>query len=185
MQNLKHPNLVALLEVFRRKRRLHLVFEFCEHTVLHELERHPQVRNRNLALIIIFIIKLKKNRIKKTCIYVKLFLVFSNTSLKAIIVFSFHLQYFLPITFVLSVCFYYEIFRIVSLKTIFFHINRVLLTIYLNYCTYLETVLYLKYFFERNFYFNLKYVRKWFFISNNNRYNKLLLVYMSPNEFYI
>lgn len=42
-QNLKHPNLVSLLEVFRRKRRLHLVFEFCEHTVLHELERNPQV----------------------------------------------------------------------------------------------------------------------------------------------
>lgn len=42
-KNLKHPNLVCLLEVFRRKRRLHLVFEFCEHTVLHELERHPQV----------------------------------------------------------------------------------------------------------------------------------------------
>jgi cyclin-dependent kinase-like len=32
---------VNLLEVFRRKRKLHLVFEFCEHTVLHELERHP------------------------------------------------------------------------------------------------------------------------------------------------
>lgn len=30
------------MEVFRRKRRLHLVFEFCELTVLHELERHPQ-----------------------------------------------------------------------------------------------------------------------------------------------
>lgn len=42
LQNLKHPNLVSLLEVFRRKRRLHLVFEFCELTVLHELERHPQ-----------------------------------------------------------------------------------------------------------------------------------------------
>lgn len=41
-KNLKHPNLVCLLEVFRRKRRLHLVFEFCEHTVLHELERNPQ-----------------------------------------------------------------------------------------------------------------------------------------------
>jgi cyclin-dependent kinase-like len=39
---LKHQNLVCLLEVFRRKRRLHLVFEFCEHTVLHELERNPQ-----------------------------------------------------------------------------------------------------------------------------------------------
>uniref|UniRef100_A0A182PAG4 cyclin-dependent kinase n=1 Tax=Anopheles epiroticus TaxID=199890 RepID=A0A182PAG4_9DIPT len=43
LKNLKHPNLVCLLEVFRRKRRLHLVFEFCEHTVLHELERHPEV----------------------------------------------------------------------------------------------------------------------------------------------
>ncbi|CAO1300513.1 unnamed protein product [Diamesa hyperborea] len=42
LKNLKHPNLVCLLEVFRRKRRLHLVFEFCEHTVLHELERNPQ-----------------------------------------------------------------------------------------------------------------------------------------------
>ncbi|XP_044315833.1 cyclin-dependent kinase-like 1 isoform X3 [Drosophila rhopaloa] len=42
LKNLKHPNLVSLLEVFRRKRRLHLVFEFCELTVLHELERHSQ-----------------------------------------------------------------------------------------------------------------------------------------------
>ncbi|KAF4527212.1 hypothetical protein B566_EDAN006138 [Ephemera danica] len=42
LKTLKHPNLVNLLEVFRRKRRLHLVFEFCEHTVLHELERHPR-----------------------------------------------------------------------------------------------------------------------------------------------
>ncbi|RLV98240.1 hypothetical protein DV515_00010961 [Chloebia gouldiae] len=39
---LKHPNLVNLLEVFRRKRRLHLVFEYCEHTVLHELDKHPR-----------------------------------------------------------------------------------------------------------------------------------------------
>ncbi|CAH2013624.1 unnamed protein product [Acanthoscelides obtectus] len=37
--NLKHPHLVNLLEVFRRKRRLHLVFEFCERTVLDELEK--------------------------------------------------------------------------------------------------------------------------------------------------
>jgi serine/threonine protein kinase len=28
--------------VFRRKRRLHLVFEFCERTVLNELERYPR-----------------------------------------------------------------------------------------------------------------------------------------------
>lgn len=45
-QNLKHPNLVCLLEVFRRKRRLHLVFEFCEHTVLQELERNSQVNRK-------------------------------------------------------------------------------------------------------------------------------------------
>ncbi|KFO05805.1 Cyclin-dependent kinase-like 1, partial [Balearica regulorum gibbericeps] len=42
LQQLKHPNLVNLLEVFRRKRRLHLVFEYCDHTVLHELDKHPQ-----------------------------------------------------------------------------------------------------------------------------------------------
>lgn len=42
MQRLKHPNLVNLLEVFRRKRRLHLVLEYCEHTVLHELDKHPR-----------------------------------------------------------------------------------------------------------------------------------------------
>lgn len=42
LKNLKHPNLVNLIEVFRRKRRLHLVFEFCEKTVLNELERYPR-----------------------------------------------------------------------------------------------------------------------------------------------
>ena len=42
LQQLKHPNLVSLLEVFRRKRRLHLVFEYCDHTVLHELDKHPR-----------------------------------------------------------------------------------------------------------------------------------------------
>ncbi|XP_040824493.1 cyclin-dependent kinase-like 1 isoform X4 [Ochotona curzoniae] len=41
-EQLKHPNLVNLLEVFRRKRRLHLVFEYCDHTVLHELDRHQR-----------------------------------------------------------------------------------------------------------------------------------------------
>ncbi|XP_022658006.1 cyclin-dependent kinase-like 4 isoform X1 [Varroa jacobsoni] len=39
---LKHPNLVNLLEVFRRKRKLHLVFEFCDATVLDILEKHPK-----------------------------------------------------------------------------------------------------------------------------------------------
>ncbi|XP_034249899.1 cyclin-dependent kinase-like 1 isoform X1 [Thrips palmi] len=42
LKNLKHPNLVNLLEVFRRKRKLHLVFEFCDHTVLDELQKYPQ-----------------------------------------------------------------------------------------------------------------------------------------------
>ncbi|CAH0594407.1 unnamed protein product [Chrysodeixis includens] len=41
LKNLKHPNLVNLIEVFRRKRKLHLVFEYCDHTVLHELEKFP------------------------------------------------------------------------------------------------------------------------------------------------
>ncbi|TNN65585.1 Cyclin-dependent kinase-like 1 [Liparis tanakae] len=39
---LKHANLVNLMEVFRRKRKLHLVFEYCDHTVLNELDRHPR-----------------------------------------------------------------------------------------------------------------------------------------------
>uniref|UniRef100_A0A8C3LC92 cyclin-dependent kinase n=1 Tax=Chrysolophus pictus TaxID=9089 RepID=A0A8C3LC92_CHRPC len=42
LKQLKHPNLVNLLEVFRRKRKLHLVFEYCDHTVLHELNKHPR-----------------------------------------------------------------------------------------------------------------------------------------------
>jgi len=42
LKQLKHPNLVNLLEVFRRKRKLHLVFEYCDHTVLNELEAHPE-----------------------------------------------------------------------------------------------------------------------------------------------
>ncbi|KAL1110361.1 hypothetical protein AAG570_007892 [Ranatra chinensis] len=42
LKSLKHPNLVNLVEVFRRKRRLHLVFEYCERTVLGELEAHPE-----------------------------------------------------------------------------------------------------------------------------------------------
>ena len=41
MQGLRHPNLVNLIEVFRRRRKLHLVFEYVERTVLHELEDCP------------------------------------------------------------------------------------------------------------------------------------------------
>ncbi|XP_067592497.1 cyclin-dependent kinase-like 1 isoform X2 [Pseudorca crassidens] len=42
LKQLKHPNLVNLIEVFRRKRKLHLVFEYCDHTVLHELDKHQR-----------------------------------------------------------------------------------------------------------------------------------------------
>ncbi|XP_023212142.1 cyclin-dependent kinase-like 4 isoform X2 [Centruroides sculpturatus] len=40
LKQLKHVNLVNLIEVFRRKRKLHLVFEYCDHTVLDILEKH-------------------------------------------------------------------------------------------------------------------------------------------------
>ncbi|XP_038659910.1 cyclin-dependent kinase-like 4 isoform X3 [Scyliorhinus canicula] len=42
LKQLKHNNLVNLLEVFRRKHKLHLVLEYCDHTVLNELERYPR-----------------------------------------------------------------------------------------------------------------------------------------------
>ncbi|XP_069763895.1 cyclin-dependent kinase-like 1 [Narcine bancroftii] len=41
-QQLKHVNLVNLLEAFRRKRKLHLVFEYCDQTVLNELDKYPR-----------------------------------------------------------------------------------------------------------------------------------------------
>jgi len=41
---LKHENLVNLIEVFktRRKQKLHLVFEYCDRTVLDELVANPK-----------------------------------------------------------------------------------------------------------------------------------------------
>lgn len=41
LKQLRHENLVNLIEVFRRKKRLYLVFEFVDHTILDELERYP------------------------------------------------------------------------------------------------------------------------------------------------
>jgi cyclin-dependent kinase-like len=40
LKQLRHDNLVNLIEVFRKKKRLYLVFEYVDHTVLDELERH-------------------------------------------------------------------------------------------------------------------------------------------------
>ncbi|RWS03817.1 mitogen-activated protein kinase kinase kinase kinase 5-like protein [Dinothrombium tinctorium] len=42
LKQLKHPNLINLIEVFRRKRKLHMVFEYCELTVLDILEKYPK-----------------------------------------------------------------------------------------------------------------------------------------------
>ena len=41
LKQLKHDNIVNLIEVFRRKGKLHLVLEFVERTILEDLERHP------------------------------------------------------------------------------------------------------------------------------------------------
>lgn len=41
LKALRHENVVSLIEVFRRKRKLYLVFEYVESTLLEELERHP------------------------------------------------------------------------------------------------------------------------------------------------
>lgn len=40
LRQLKHPNLINLIEVFRRKRRLHLVFDYCELTLLDVIEKY-------------------------------------------------------------------------------------------------------------------------------------------------
>ncbi|XP_078287157.1 cyclin-dependent kinase-like 1 isoform X1 [Rhinoraja longicauda] len=42
LKKLKHVNLVNLLEVFRYKRKMHLVFEYCDQTVLNELDKYPR-----------------------------------------------------------------------------------------------------------------------------------------------
>eukprot|EP00054_Salpingoeca_dolichothecata_P022504 m.147698 g.147698 ORF g.147698 m.147698 type:complete len:400 (-) comp24359_c0_seq3:46-1245(-) len=41
LKQLKHGNLVNLQEVFRRKRKLHLVFEFIDRTLLDDLDANP------------------------------------------------------------------------------------------------------------------------------------------------
>ena len=41
-QVLRHPNLINLIEYFRYKQKLHLVFEFCEETVLDVIQKYPK-----------------------------------------------------------------------------------------------------------------------------------------------
>lgn len=47
LKQLRHENLVNLIEVFRRKRRLYLVFEFVDHTALDDLEKYPTGAEEN------------------------------------------------------------------------------------------------------------------------------------------
>uniref|UniRef100_A0A1I8HD93 cyclin-dependent kinase n=1 Tax=Macrostomum lignano TaxID=282301 RepID=A0A1I8HD93_9PLAT len=47
LRQLRHNNLVCLLEVFRRKKRLHLVFEYIDHTLLNEMEARPNGMDRH------------------------------------------------------------------------------------------------------------------------------------------
>lgn len=41
LKRLRHEHLINLIEVFRRKRKLYLVFEYVDHTILEELEENP------------------------------------------------------------------------------------------------------------------------------------------------
>lgn len=42
LRSLKHQNLVNLIEVFKRNKKLHLVFEYCDRTLLDDLEKYPK-----------------------------------------------------------------------------------------------------------------------------------------------
>ena len=54
LKQLKHGNLVNLLEVFRRKRKLHLVFEFIDRTVLDDLDCNPSGLSESMVKKIIW-----------------------------------------------------------------------------------------------------------------------------------
>ena len=61
-QRLRHENLISLIEVFRRRRKLFLVFEYVERTVLEELEDSPKglvsEKNRRTMTTVIMMILL-------------------------------------------------------------------------------------------------------------------------------
>ncbi|XP_064632319.1 cyclin-dependent kinase-like 2 isoform X4 [Lineus longissimus] len=54
LKQLRHENLVNLIEVFRRKKRLYLVFEFVDHTVLDDLERCPNGLDEQMVRRVLF-----------------------------------------------------------------------------------------------------------------------------------
>ncbi|XP_070711270.1 cyclin-dependent kinase-like 4 [Pempheris klunzingeri] len=49
LRQLRHDNLVNLLEVWKRRRRWYLVFEFVERTLLDDLEQHPSGLDPNTS----------------------------------------------------------------------------------------------------------------------------------------
>ncbi|KAJ6667935.1 hypothetical protein lerEdw1_016256 [Lerista edwardsae] len=49
LKQFRHENLVNLIEVFRQKKKIHLVFEFIDHTILDELQHYTHgLESRNL-----------------------------------------------------------------------------------------------------------------------------------------
>ncbi|XP_069754461.1 cyclin-dependent kinase-like 2 isoform X2 [Narcine bancroftii] len=68
LKQFRHENLVNLIEVFKQKKRLFLVFEFVDHTVLDDLERFPNgLENKRLRKCLIQVLRateyLHKNNI--------------------------------------------------------------------------------------------------------------------------
>ena len=53
-QRLRHENLINLIEVFRKRRKLFLVFEYVEKTVLEQLEDNPKGLTEANARALIF-----------------------------------------------------------------------------------------------------------------------------------
>lgn len=54
LKQLKHPNLVSLIEFFKEKKRIHLVFEYVDHTVLDEMRKYsrgvPEVLTKKIIM---------------------------------------------------------------------------------------------------------------------------------------
>ncbi|KAB7495757.1 Cyclin-dependent kinase-like 1 [Armadillidium nasatum] len=42
LKMLNHPHIIKIVEVFRRSRKIHIVFEYCEFTLLTELNDYPR-----------------------------------------------------------------------------------------------------------------------------------------------
>merc|ERR1712080_736458 len=74
LKMLRHENLVNLLEVFRRKKRVYLVFEFVDKTVLDDLERQPD----GLDVITVKRISFQVLRGLEFCIIATLYIATSN-----------------------------------------------------------------------------------------------------------